>query len=164
MLRLKPGNLARALLIALAAACVFMPTLASAAPLRADLVVLDVVWTPESPLAGQNVTFKAQVKNAGPGNAGKFHVRFVLDGETLGEVKVNGLVASAMMNVTSPSWKATAGNHTIAAIADVYNKVKETNETNNVRSETFAVGGRSFGDSGDAFLGRLARVSSRGEE
>ncbi|MGQ0534959.1 MAG: CARDB domain-containing protein, partial [Methanobacteriota archaeon] len=49
---------------------------------QADLVVLDVVWSPLTPSAGASVTFTVTVKNQGTAAAGPFDVAFLLDGAT----------------------------------------------------------------------------------
>lgn len=111
----------------------------TAPPPEPDLVVVDIVWSPVYPQAGDSVTFTGTVKNQGNESAGNFTVRFVLDNATLSDHAVGGLAPRASMNVSSVVWNATAGNHTIKAIADVYGQVNESNEGNNERSEGFSV-------------------------
>lgn len=107
---------------------------------KPDLVVLDNTWKPSSPVAGNNATFTAWIKNNGAGNAGSFYVRFLLDnGTNLGDAWVPGLGAGTSTNVTSPAWNATQGSHTIRVTADVLNGVNESNETNNEREESLLV-------------------------
>lgn len=114
-------------------------TVAPQPPQLPDLVVLDIARSPASPPADQPVTFTATVKNQGNGPSGPYWVRLTIDGALLGERFVSALAAGASVGVSSDSWKATTGNHTIRVVADSRSDVPETNEANNERTEAFSV-------------------------
>lgn len=97
---------------------------------KPDLLLLDV--GPSAPPAlGQNVTFQARVLNAGAGDAGRFAVRFEVDGKALGNATTPLLPAGQGATLKSPAWFVTGGEHTIRAVADGRHEVEETEEANN---------------------------------
>lgn len=116
-----------------------------------DLVVSDLRLEPAAPRIGDSVVFTATVHNQGDNATGNFSVGFRLDRNlSLGDPRVEELAANASVDVQSDAWVATEGNHTIRAIADVFDDVLESNELNNERSKSFVVeddggGGGPFG-------------------
>jgi Rv2525c-like, glycoside hydrolase-like domain/CARDB len=111
-----------------------------------DLVVDSLSISPGSPVAGQAVTFSAVVRNAGTAAtpAGvTIGVGYVVDGTQVswGSVAVS-LAAGATVTVGTGggSWTATAGTHTLAAVADDVNRIAESNEANNQLSRSVTVG------------------------
>jgi subtilase family serine protease len=102
----------------------------------ADLTVSSITWTPATFCDGDIVNFTALVENVGAGNITKyFDVNFHINNTSIGSVGVNGLMAGDNVSV-SKTWTAVPGNHTLKVVADDPNRVMESNETNNERSET----------------------------
>ncbi|MBI4286474.1 MAG: leucine-rich repeat domain-containing protein [Chloroflexi bacterium] len=96
-----------------------------------DLIVTDVTWLPAAIDNGDAVIFTATVQNAGTGNATKsFFVRFEIDNVFLGRQFIASLATGASAEV-SQSWTARSGAHTVKVIADEYNVLIESDETNN---------------------------------
>lgn len=108
-------------------------------PRMPDLHVLALKADDASPAAGQELTFTAEVENAGEADAGPFVVRFLVDGASLGDASVAGLAAGARANVTSAGWTAVEGDHTARAEADAEDAAKESDEANNAREAALSV-------------------------
>lgn len=117
-----------------------------------DLVVTDVSSTPAALITGNQVTFKATIKNQGTAAtpAGVIHgVAFVVDGVFVAwsDNYVSSLAPGASVTVTAnggPSgsnvWSATVGTHTVSATVDDINRIpNESNELNNSYSEQMTV-------------------------
>jgi len=109
-----------------------------------DLIVTAVSWSPNPPFAGNNITFRATVKNQGtaPTPSGiVLGVGFSIDGGA--NVTWSGSYASALApgaSVTltadggptgASTWKATAGPHTFTANANDIHRFPESNFNNN---------------------------------
>ncbi|MEK7354440.1 MAG: CARDB domain-containing protein, partial [Chloroflexota bacterium] len=97
-----------------------------------DLVTSNVTYSPLGNINhGDEITFVTTLENRGTGGTSReFHVLFEIDGAYIGQSKVTGLAAGASTNV-SQVWIAERGTHTVTAIADRFNTVSESNETNN---------------------------------
>ncbi|WP_156168467.1 CARDB domain-containing protein [Methanoculleus sediminis] len=120
---------------------------------RPDLVVTGVSWEPASPVAGDVVTLKATIKNqgTGPTPAGTKHgVLFMFDDGAAGpgvwsDTHTASLAPGASVTVTAnggssgATWKAVEGTHTVKAHVDDVDRIPESNEANNVRSEEITV-------------------------
>ncbi|MCI2240144.1 hypothetical protein MO973_35640 [Paenibacillus sp. TRM 82003] len=120
---------------------------ATAAAPAPDLVVTDVAWSPQAVTAGQQVTFKATIKNRGtkrtpagvvhgvgfrtPGGAtvtwADRHTRSLAPGQSV-TVTANGGPAGA-------TWTAAAGTTAITAYVDDARRIRESDERNNTRTE-----------------------------
>lgn len=122
------------------------------APGIPDLIVTDISWSPANPEAGNEVTFSATIRNQGTGAtpAGVIHgVLFYVDGTPVSwsDTSTSSLAAGATRVLTAnggPSkatWTAASGTHTVLANVDDINRMTESNETNNTRSENLTVGG-----------------------
>lgn len=127
-------------------------SIAAAASALPDVVVDSVTASPASPVAGQQVTFSAVVRNIGATATPSgvvIGVGYLVDGAQVTFGTVNGpLAAGAAVTVgtTSSAWTATAGNHTITAVADDINRFAEASETNNSRAISLSVGGSAAGN------------------
>ncbi len=100
---------------------------------KPDLVVTKISLTPASPVAGDDVTITAVIKNVGTSPATQtFDVRFLVDGFPVGTGSIPfGLKPGATKSATT-TWTAEVGTHTITAQADQpFNKIDESNEQNN---------------------------------
>ncbi|MDH7571907.1 MAG: CARDB domain-containing protein, partial [Armatimonadota bacterium] len=101
--------------------------------LSPNLVALELIVSPEKPVAGGYATLSARVRNAGPGDqGGGFWVEFAADGVALGRhYYSNALQSGTEVVVRGPTWKAQAGPHNLEAWVDAGNEVAETNESDN---------------------------------
>jgi len=106
------------------------PTVSS--PSLPDLIIEDIVWSPEDPSIGNTVTFTVTIKNQGSGKSDSSQVAYYIDDTYLASDSVNPIDPGDSATETF-SWTAEAGSHTIKAVADSDNEVTESNETNNVK-------------------------------
>jgi len=102
-----------------------------------DLIVEDITWLPASPSLGDTVTFNITVKNQGSGKSGNSHVAYYIDDTYLDSLSVDPVDPSATANKTF-TWIAEFDLHDIKAVADYYDKVTESNETNNEKTVVFS--------------------------
>ena len=102
-----------------------------------DLIVEDITWLPASPSLGDTVTFNITVKNQGSGKSGNSHVAYYIDDTYLDSVSVDPVDPSATDNKTF-TWIAEFDLHDIKAVADYYDKVTESDETNNEKTVIFS--------------------------
>ena len=131
------------------------PTLTPTPSGKPDLVVTDISWEPASPAPGSAVTLRATIKNQGdaPTPAGTKHgVLFMFDDGGAGpgvwsDTHTGSIAPGAWVTVTAnggsagATWKAVAGTHTVKAHVDDVNRIAESDEANNVRSEQITVSG-----------------------
>ncbi|MCY2954352.1 MAG: PKD domain-containing protein [Planctomycetota bacterium] len=108
--------------------------------LAPDITVLGVSWTPQSITDGQPVTFTATVSNVGLGIVERaFHLRFELDGTTIGSAGIPAGLAAGSPTTASISWQVIPGQHAIRVVADDLAAVEESDETNNTLSVSLPV-------------------------
>lgn len=112
-------------------------TTAIFSPLPADLIVQEITWVPESPAAGNTVTFSVTIKNQGSGKAGSSRVYLYLDDYSIGYQVIQQISAGSTVQKDF-TWTADAGSHTIRAVADKDNKVPESDESNNEKTVSFS--------------------------
>ena len=140
--------------IAVAGATTPTPTPTTPVPSgKPDLVVTDISWAPANPVAGDAVTLSATIKNQGtdPTPAGTKHgVLFTFDDGSAGpgvwsDTHTASLAPGASVTVTANGgssgalWTAVEGAHTVKAYVDDVNRISESNEANNVRTEEITV-------------------------
>ncbi len=101
-----------------------------------DLVIESITWSPASPSTGDIVTFTVTINNQGDIIASPSHVAYYIDGSSRGYHDVQELDAGATV-IKNFTWTAQAGAHAIRAVADMGNKVPESNENNNEQTVTF---------------------------
>ncbi|BBL67618.1 CARDB domain-containing protein [Methanoculleus chikugoensis] len=120
---------------------------------KPDLVVTDIAWTPANPASGDAVTLKATIKNQGdaPTPAGTRHgVLFTFDDGAAGagvwsDAHTASIAPGSWVTVTAnggsagATWTAVEGTHTVKAAVDDVNRIAESNDANNVRTEQIAV-------------------------
>uniref|UniRef100_UPI000B293025 CARDB domain-containing protein n=1 Tax=Methanoculleus chikugoensis TaxID=118126 RepID=UPI000B293025 len=122
---------------------------------KPDLVVTDIAWTPANPASGGDaVTLKATIKNQAtpPTPAGTRHgVLFTFDDGAAGaggvwsDAHTASIAPGSWVTVTAnggsagATWTAVEGTHTVKATVDDVNRIAESNEANNVRTEQIAV-------------------------
>jgi len=112
---------------------------------KPDLIVSDVLINPECThemFANESNTINATICNIGGDDAGAFGVRFSIAGIPFATKPVSGLNAGECVNVsaTTPTTPSIpAGDYTLTVEADIGNHVNETNEENNIWSQTVTV-------------------------
>jgi hypothetical protein len=131
-----------------------VPTPTTPAPSgKPDLVVTDISWDPASPAPGSAVTLRATIKNQGdaPTPAGVRHgVLFTFDDGAAGpgvwsDTHTASIAPGAWVTLTAnggstgATWKAIEGTHTVKANVDDLNRIAESDEANNVKSEQITV-------------------------
>jgi len=109
------------------------------APVKPDFVVVDVYWTPSSPMPGDAVTFYADFANQGTQDK-SVYLRAYKDGSLYAYGSWN-LPAGALEQLhIDPPWTASLGKHNITWIMDPNGAIEEWNETNNEMTKTFTIG------------------------
>jgi subtilase family serine protease len=98
-----------------------------------DLTILAITWLPENPSKDDNVTFTANVTNQGSGRSDPCHLAYDIDGVYQSSISVGAMNAGTSANITF-TWIATAEAHEIKVIIDYYQKVTESDETNNEKT------------------------------
>ncbi len=106
-----------------------------------DLVVSALSRIPEGAItAGQSVRFAATITNSGAGSVyDPFSVSFYVDGTYIGSTSFTYSNPSYFSPPIPPGdsrtiykdWTATVGSHTLEVVADRWNEVAESSETNN---------------------------------
>jgi hypothetical protein len=114
-----------------------------------DLVVTDISWSPATVHTGNTVTFTVTVKNNGVAAtpAGTIlGVSFKVDGHSAGcngtstASLAPGATRTLTANGCSPStWTALVGTHSVVATVDDQSRIRESDETNNTRTESITV-------------------------
>lgn len=118
-----------------------------------DLIVTDIAWTPANPVAGNEVTFRAVVKNQGTSAspAGVKHgLNILVDGVQVNwcDTYTSSIPAGGTATLTAnwgpagkATWTAASGSHTVQVVIDDVALIAESNESNNSYSESVSVGG-----------------------
>jgi subtilase family serine protease len=106
------------------------------ATLTPDLVIQDIGWLMQNPLADDKVDFTVNIKNQGTGNAGACKLKYTVDNlpaiwENIAAIPAGGSA------VCSFSFLLKAGSQTVNATIDSYDKINELDETNNTKVLTF---------------------------
>ncbi|MBI3443660.1 hypothetical protein HY008_03235, partial [Candidatus Woesebacteria bacterium] len=119
-----------------------------------DLITQNLTKSLLSPVAGDSVTFSGNVRNQGNAGTGlSFNSRFCIDnascltsttGRVDGDITQAALAANtSSASVTSSTWTATQGSHTIYFCADTGStsagSITESDNTNNCTFTTFTV-------------------------
>ncbi len=103
----------------------------------ADLVVEKLEGT-DSLVAGNTTVFETTIANRGSESAGESHLKFQIDGREIQTVVVRPLAPGETF-VAQVNWSAVAGLHTLLIEADNWQRVAETNESNNDMSRILSV-------------------------
>ena len=103
-----------------------------------DLIVEDIWFTTNPLKAGdsENITFR--IKNQGTSSTSTtFHIKMQVDGTTVGSWYANGACAGCTGTASTSVKVSSAGNHAVRVEVDNTKVVPETNEGNNIRTETW---------------------------
>ncbi|MFC1918776.1 CARDB domain-containing protein [Chloroflexota bacterium] len=109
-------------------------TISTLAP---DLFIQTVTWSPVEPAEGDNVTFTVTLKNQGNGKADNSLMIPYIDGRRHGSASVAAIDPGTTDNLTTFSWVAQGGLHTINLVVDPYNTILESDENNNEKIVDF---------------------------
>lgn len=123
------------------------PTMPAGKP---DLVVTALSMEPENPIAGEEVTFRAEIQNIGgtATPARKHGLSIQIDGAQVNWCDTHlasmapGETATLVCNggpQGKATWTASAGSHTVEAFIDDVSLIDEADETNNRKSQAFTV-------------------------
>lgn len=110
-----------------------------------DLVTAAITRLPNTPMAGQSVSFNVYTQNIGDQAAGSSQTVIRIDQNADGSYETEigqlvGAISAGGSETTNFVWTPTApGNYQMQACADSLNTVAETNESNNCLSQTFTV-------------------------
>ncbi len=98
-----------------------------------DLRIVDFSMVPPAPIEGDSARVLFSVRNGGMIPADSFTVRLRLDGATIREWRVEADARASQVFAHAWQWArgASAGDHVIEVIVDVFDEVAETNEDNN---------------------------------
>ncbi len=107
-------------------------------PLRADLTVEEVSFTPDNPDVWDEVTFTVDVRNIGLKDATDFTVGLYDGNRLLDEGEVSEEVPPSYRHRVNLVWRAEAGPRALAVVVDTEDRVPESNESNNV-SDTLSI-------------------------
>ncbi|MDP3879744.1 MAG: CARDB domain-containing protein [Dehalococcoidales bacterium] len=100
-----------------------------------DLIVQSITWSPESPVEGDNMTVTVTIMNQGSGKADYSSVAFFVDDDRLDFATISPIDPGGTVNQTF-NWFAQAGTHSIKAVVDLYDRVIESDESNNEKMVT----------------------------
>ena len=107
-------------------------------PPKPDLIVSDIKISPTSPSAGQSTTITATLKNQGNASAGRFYLKYYVDGVYQGEDDLTfGLSAGSSNDEDISVTVNTSGPHTVKVIVDPDNYIAESDDNNNIREEIY---------------------------
>ncbi|WP_413470605.1 CARDB domain-containing protein [Streptomyces radicis] len=111
-----------------------------------DLTVTDLSWTPESPLASDEIIVHATVENAGSAAAAATTVEVRIGGAVAGSAPVGPLGPGESATVPVAVGQRAEGSHGVSATVDPDDDVVEQVETNNtLAADEDLVVGRSPG-------------------
>ena len=95
-----------------------------------DLIVSDISWLPESPGAGDEVTFTVTIKNQGSGGAAASRAACYIDGRFITYLDTPQMDADTETTTTF-TWQATSGTVSVRIIVDYDRALNESNTDNN---------------------------------
>ncbi len=102
---------------------------------QADLIVSNLTWVPETFYDGTPVTFEAEIRNIGVGNASRsFDVGFYINESKIGTVTVDDGLPVGEIRTVSTEWVAVPGIYALNVKVDDTNGILESNESNNLGS------------------------------
>jgi len=107
-------------------------------PIPPDLIIKEIVLSPEEPVEGDNVTFTVTVKNQGASTNKECTIGYNINDIYLGFSEAEVLASNAT-DSSSYVWVATSGRHTLVATVDSVNTIVESDESNNKIIRLFSV-------------------------
>ena len=107
--------------------------------LAPDLIIQSITWSPTNPSVGDSIIFSIIIKNQGNIKSRSTNLNFYIDGNTRGILDVAEINPGASLT-KNYNWTALGGQHALKAAIDETNNNKESDETNNELTVTFATG------------------------
>jgi hypothetical protein len=104
----------------------------------ADLLPVNITYSPYGPITGTSVTINATIKNQGLTNAGSFNVSLYVDDVYQSQNNIASLNAG-VSTTTTFTWTATTALRDIKVFADSAGQIAESSETNNNLTKTIGV-------------------------
>lgn len=108
-------------------------------PKPPDLVVEGISWDPASPYENDSITFSIRSANRGSGASEACTAKCYIYGSEVYSYSLQELEAGSNTSITFNWTPATSGNLDIKAVVDTENKVSESDEGNNEKTESFSV-------------------------
>ena len=96
-----------------------------------DLSIISITTNPVEPSLSDTITIQAAVKNTGSTELKDINVSFMLDNNSIGNVKIDSIPANGTAPAQLTYTPTHAGNYQLKAVADDGNLIPETNENNN---------------------------------
>ncbi len=111
-----------------------------AAP-KPDVKPTLIRWNAADLVSGRTVLFDSGVANGGPGDAGPFNVRWLVDGLAVASGSHGPVPAGATVldGNSQLAWTAVPGSHTVTIVVDADNHLAEVSESNNQTTITVSV-------------------------
>lgn len=106
------------------------------ATLTPDLVIQNIGWLMENPLADDKVSFNITIKNQGTGNAGACKLIYTVD-KTPGVLENIAPIPAGNTSALTFYLYLKAGTHIVNAAIDYNKKIDELDETNNTKVLSF---------------------------
>lgn len=115
---------------------------------KPDLRIAKFWWTPTYPLAGQAITFHAEVSNVDAATGANVGVAFYVNNQQVGFDAVTPMAANSKHEfIMREPWSTkTKGRYAVSALVDDTGKVAEANEQNNGANNTLNL---ATGDDGN---------------
>ncbi|HIH42734.1 TPA: hypothetical protein HA246_03750, partial [Candidatus Woesearchaeota archaeon] len=106
-----------------------------------DLMPYDFVITPSNPKDIDSVTIRYQVENKGPDNINNyFNFKLYINNILYQTCNLNSALAGYTYYCDRTNIRLTSGIYTIKNVVDADNNIGETNENNNVKTQSMSVG------------------------
>jgi uncharacterized repeat protein (TIGR01451 family) len=104
-----------------------------------DLRLYSVDQSDTNPLVGSEVTFSVDVQNQGTADADDVLVRLFIDDKLIDSRTISHIPAGSQQRATF-DWDAEMGEHKITIDIDPFDTIEESDETNNIYTDTITVG------------------------
>ncbi len=104
-----------------------------------DLTVKNIVIEPPNPTTNDNVYLEAYICNIGNASASNIDYIIKLDNRIVKFGTIPELEPEECTYVSTSLGRLSAGLHTVQVIVDPFNKIRESNENNNVATKLFYV-------------------------
>ncbi|MBA7691829.1 hypothetical protein ES703_100384 [subsurface metagenome] len=109
-------------------------------PPAPDLIIMSLTHSPETPTTADTITFTVAVKNIGSGKAGRSTLALKVGGETVPKIySVPALEPGERYRVQRRSALSVSQRYRNTATADIKNEVRESDETNNQKTDDYRV-------------------------
>jgi PGF-pre-PGF domain-containing protein len=111
-----------------------------------DLVIESISWEPEIPEPGETVTITATVKNQGTTKSEDADLAYNIDGIGIGEREIPELDPGSSSQISETWTPSTEGTVNLLVWADSKDDVYESDEWNNVKTESIEVKKETYPD------------------